>query len=140
VLISETAHARCLKILTLLLLPFLLACYENNEPIGPTAAWVLDLPRAPLVRPPDFTGRIEGVRSLVSTWGGPTVIVDRPTRGLGIVHFEEGALLYRWRAPNEVVPISPADLLGGDFVEVWIADVEMRSLPPQYIGLQLVIR
>jgi hypothetical protein len=56
------------------------------------------------------------------------------------VHVSGATRFYRQAGNGELEPIDFYSLTPGTSVDVWTTGVELRSLPPQYGGRQVVAR
>ncbi len=88
----------------------------------------------PAEGPPDFSGIVLEVRDQVSSF-----LMERTVRGRAVVHVSQTTRVYSRLSDGSLQLVGPMTVANGDSVEVWTTGVELRSLPPQYYGIQLVV-
>jgi hypothetical protein len=88
----------------------------------------------PLQGPPDFAGVVQELRSGAA---GQALVVALPD-GDAVVHLSGDTRFYRRASTGALRPMDVQSLTPGTRVEVWTTGVELRSLPPQYFGRQVV--
>ena len=92
----------------------------------------------PLPAPPDFSGVVNELRTGSSSTG-PALVVERPD-GTAVVYLPETARIYLRGGGGTLSAVGADALSPGTQVDVWTTGVELRSLPPQYVARQVVLR
>lgn len=100
--------------------------------------WACGSAVEPLAPPPSFSGVLSEVRA--GAGGPPPALIIARTQGTAVVHLRDHVQLYRREPSRRLTDLELEDLTPGTTVDVWTTGIELRSLPPQYFGRQVVAR